>query len=302
MKSKHEPKISVLIPSLNHARYLGDTLETIFSQTFKHVEIIVVDGGSTDGTIDILKSYPQIRWISEKETDESKILEAFRKAFDLSSGDYIMQCCVSDGYLSKNWFQMCTDTLEGDNEISLVWGLPQYMTEEGSLGKITNPEFLMKAPPQKRDFLGYWLSLGYGYHEGNYCIRRAIFDECFPQRHEAGDFIISPQLSLLYQFNARGYLSYFLPVVANYGRSHNNQRVMRLSDGLNREVALYKNMIKEYKKEVLGGRVHHHFRNGFSEIIGEMRKNELGRLRWDIVRHYLKYKISKRLIETQERL
>ncbi|RZB35279.1 MAG: hypothetical protein SRB1_01047 [Desulfobacteraceae bacterium Eth-SRB1] len=302
MNSNHKPKISVLIPSLNNASYLKDTIESILFQTFQNVEIIVVDGGSTDDSIDILKEYPQIRWISEKETDESKILEAFRKAFAMSSGDYIMQCCVSDGYLSKNWFKICDDTLEQDKEISLVWGLPQYMTEDGSLGKITNPEFLMKAPPQKKDFLAYWLSLGYGFHEGNYCVRRQIYDECFPQRHQAAMFIISPQISFLFQFNTRGYLAYFLPAVANYGRSHNNQRVIRLCKALNKEVDLYKKMIKGYKKQLLDGSLTHWFRNGFSEIIGEVKKDELGRLRRDIFKHYLKYKISKRLIETQERL
>ena len=201
MNSNYEPKISILIPSLNTANYLNETVESILSQSFQNVEIIVVDGGSTDETIDILKEYPQIRWISEKETDESKILEAFRKAFAMSSGDYIMQCCISDGYLSKNWFKMCCDTLEQDNEISLVWGLPQYMTEDGDLAKITNPEFLVKAPPQKKAFLSYWLSTSYGFHEGNCCVRRQVFDECYPQRHQAGRFIISPQLSFLYQQN-----------------------------------------------------------------------------------------------------
>jgi len=302
MTSNHKPKISILIPSLNNANYLKDTIESILFQTFQNFEIIVVDGGSTDGTIDILKEYPQISWISEKETDESKILEAFRKAFAMSSGDYIMQCCVSDGYLSKNWFKTCCDTLEQDNEISLVWGLPQYMTEDGNLGKTANPEFLVKAPPQKKAFLAYWLSIGYGFHEGNYCVKRQIFDECFPQRHQADMFIISPQLSFLYQFNTRGYLAYFLPVVANYGRSHHNQRVVRLCDALNKEVALYNKMRKEYKKQLFDGRITHCFKNGSSEIIGEVKKDEIGRLRRDIFRHFLKYKIKKRLIETQERL
>jgi glycosyltransferase involved in cell wall biosynthesis len=302
MKSNHEPKISVLIPSLNHARYLRDTLESIFSQTLQDVEIIVVDGGSTDGSIDILKEYPQIRWISEKETDESKILEVFRKAFAMSSGDYIMQCCVSDGYLSRNWFKMCSNTLVQDNEISLVWGLPQYMTEDSNLGKITNPEFLMKAPPQKKDFLAYWLAYGYGYFEGNYCVRRKIFDECFPQRNQAGLFSISPQISFLYQFNTRGYLPYFLPVVANFGRTHANQRVEYLCEPLDKEVHLYLNMTKEYKKNLLNGSTKHYFKNGSSEIIGEVKKEELRKLRMDIWKHYIKYKISKRLLETQERL
>lgn len=52
--------------------------------------------------------------------------------------------------------------------------------------------------------------------------------------------------------------------------------------------------------KVLQGRVTHCFRNGSSEIIGEIKKEELGRLRWDIAKHYIKYKIGNRLRETQE--
>ncbi len=302
MNANPKPKISVLTPSLNTAKYLRDTIESVLAQTFQDYELIVVDGGSTDGTIDILKEYPQIHWISEKETDDSPILEAFRKAFAMSRGDYIIQCCVSDGFLSRNWFQLCSDMLEKDPEISLIWGLPQYMAENGSLGKVTNHEFLGKSPPQKRDFLAYWLAFGYGVPEGNYCVRRQVFDECFPQRNQAGMFGISPQISFLYQFNTRGYLSYFLPVVANYGRSHANQRVTRLYDELDKEVSLYNKMYNEYKKDLLQGKVTHFFRNGSSEIIGEIEKEEFGKLRREIFWHYIKYKIRKRLIETSERL
>jgi hypothetical protein len=61
-------------------------------------------------------------------------------------------------------------------------------------------------------------------------------------------------------------------------------------------------MFKEYRKHLLQGSVRHYFRNGASEIIGEIRKEELGSLRIDIFKHYLKYKISKRLRGTHERL
>lgn len=302
MNSPHKPKISVITPSLNTAPYLRDTIESVLSQTFQDFEFIVVDGGSTDGTIEILKEYPQIRWISEKETDEDKVLEAYRKAFAMSSGDYIIQCCVSDGFLSKRWFELCNAKLDQDSEISVVWGLPQYMTEDGNLGKVTNQEFLSKAPPQKRDFLAYWLAFGYGFPEGNFCTRRLIFDECLPQRNQSVLFSGSPHISLLYHFNTRGYLPYFLPVIANFGRTHSNQRVEILAEQLDKDGHLYIKMMKEYRKNVLQGSVTHYFRSGSSEIIGEIKKDELGRLRRDIFKHYLKYKIGKRLRETQERL
>lgn len=301
MKPDH-PKISVLTPSLNTGRYLRDTIESVLAQNFKDYEFIVVDGGSTDESIEILKEYPQVRWISEKETDKDTVLEAYRKAFAMSRGDYIVQCCVSDGFLSKRWFQLCVDTFEKDEEISIVWGLPQYMTEHGDLGRITNPEFLLKAPPQKRDFLAYWLAIGYGFPEGNFVTRRKVFDECLPERNAAGIFSESPHTAFLYRFNTKGYLPYFLPVIANFGRLHPNQRVERLNDILDRDGKLYVKMMKEYRQQLLRGEIKHYFRNGSGEIIGEIKKEDLGRLRRDILRHYAKYKIGKRLRETFESL
>lgn len=302
MSSTQNPKISVISPSLNHGEYLRDTIESILSQTFQDFEYIVVDGGSTDNTLDILKSYPRIRWISEKETDADPVLEAYRKAFAMSRGEYIIQCCISDGFLSRNWFKMCNDTLDGDSEISLVYGLAQHMTEAGNLGTVVNPEFLRKAPPAKKAFFPYWLAYGYGFPEGNYCMRRGIFDACFPQRNEVDNLRKSPHMSFLYEFNTRGYLACFRPVVANFGRQHPNQRVERLYEREDRISHLFMEMLKKYRKGILQGRIKHYFRNGHSEIIGEVKEGELGRLRRQIFVYYFKYKMRKRLLEIMEHL
>jgi glycosyltransferase involved in cell wall biosynthesis len=299
MKSDH-PKVSIITPSLNTKRFLRETIENILSQTLRDFELIVVDGGSTDGTVDILKEYPQIRWISEKETDENPIVEAYRKAFEMSRGEYIIQCCVSDGFVSRKWFQMCSDKLDEDKEVSLVWGLPQYMTEDGNLWRVTNHEFLKKAPPQKQAFLPFWLAYAYGFPEGNFCMRRNIFDECLPQRKQPDLFTEGAHISLLYKFNTRGYLGYFIPVVANFGRMHSDQRGSSREEGINKDVNLYNALVKKYRRDLLSGAVKHYFRNGSSEIIGEIKKEELGKLRRDIWMHYIKYKIRKRLIETSE--
>jgi glycosyltransferase involved in cell wall biosynthesis len=297
MPSDQNPKISVITPSLNNGKYLRETIESIYSQSFQDFEHIVVDGGSTDETIDILKSYPQIRWISEKETDENTILEAYRKAFAMTRGKYIIQCCVSDGFLSKNWFKMCNDTLDSDNEIALVYGLAQSMTEEGSLGKIVNQEFMEKPPPQKKEFLPFWLAYGYGFHEANYCMRHEVFDDCFPQRNSTEKINKSPHFAFLYNFNTKGYLPYFLPVVANFCRYHSNQRGQALYAQEDNISNLFMDMFREYRKSVLQGSVTHYFRNGLSEIIGKVKKDELGRIRRKAFSHYIRSKIHKRLFE-----
>ncbi len=60
-------KISVVTPSFNSIRTIRATLDSVASQDYANVEHIVVDGGSSDGTIDVLKQYPHLTWVSEKD-------------------------------------------------------------------------------------------------------------------------------------------------------------------------------------------------------------------------------------------
>ena len=61
------PKVSIVTPSFNQARYLPMTLQCVREQDYPGIEHIVVDGGSTDGTLDILRDAPGIRWVSERD-------------------------------------------------------------------------------------------------------------------------------------------------------------------------------------------------------------------------------------------
>ena len=117
---KNKPVLSVLTISLNHALFLKSTIESIFSQSFKDFEYIVIDGNSDDGTQDILKEYDGIDWISEPD-GQYGFFSAFIKGLDKISGDYVVQCCVSDGFLDLNWFKDGIEFLENNPDYSLVW-------------------------------------------------------------------------------------------------------------------------------------------------------------------------------------
>jgi glycosyltransferase involved in cell wall biosynthesis len=92
-------KLSVITPSLNQARYLGDCLDSVraaAAQAAPHeIEQIVIDGGSNDGTVELLRAREDIRWVSEKDLGQS---HAINKGLAMATGDILAYLCADDLY------------------------------------------------------------------------------------------------------------------------------------------------------------------------------------------------------------
>jgi glycosyltransferase involved in cell wall biosynthesis len=87
--------VSIVTPSLNQARYLREAIESVEAQTYSPVEHIVVDGGSTDGTLDILAGHDGLRWVSEADRGQS---HALNKGFALAEGEILGWLNADDAY------------------------------------------------------------------------------------------------------------------------------------------------------------------------------------------------------------
>jgi Glycosyltransferases, probably involved in cell wall biogenesis len=91
------PRITVVTPSFNSIHTIKATLESVARQDYSNVEHIVVDGGSTDGTVDILKSYPRLIWVSEKDEGH---YHAMDKGTRMASGEVVAILNADDCYRS----------------------------------------------------------------------------------------------------------------------------------------------------------------------------------------------------------
>jgi len=93
-------KISIITITLNSDHYLEQTITSVVNQTYSNIEYIIIDGGSTDSTLDIIKNYELNidRWISEP--DEG-IADAMNKGLALATGDYILFLHSDDYLLNK---------------------------------------------------------------------------------------------------------------------------------------------------------------------------------------------------------
>jgi len=96
------PKITIVTPSFNSIHTIKATIDSVATQDYADVEHIVVDGGSTDGTIDVLKSYPRLNWVSEKDEGH---YHAMDKGSRMASGDVVAilnaDDCYQPGVLTK---------------------------------------------------------------------------------------------------------------------------------------------------------------------------------------------------------
>ena len=267
------PKISVITASKNGARFLRQTIESVLQQNFTDYEHVMVDSASTDNTIEILKEYEHIRWISEPDGHAD---EGFYKALEMTRGEYIMLCCISDGYLDRDWFGKCVEILDNNVDVSLVYGLSQIMMEDGTLGKIVSSNYISQPPPQKMDYFPFWLGTFSLCPESTFCVRAEVFKKCFPKYETSGYFLQNHALlSFNYSLNVNGYLPYFLPVVASYGRYHHDSGTVKLVS-LNRPMRKqYQAAIVQYGNDVLSGKRKHVFRDGNSSVIKTIEPNEL---------------------------
>jgi glycosyltransferase involved in cell wall biosynthesis len=94
------PLVSILMPSFKAARFLRSALDSIFSQAYPNIEVVVADGGSTDGTVDILREYEarypgRLRWLSERDEGPA---DAVNKALALARGEIGAVMSADDWY------------------------------------------------------------------------------------------------------------------------------------------------------------------------------------------------------------
>ncbi len=134
MESTQQPLISIILAVRNDERFLRETLATVAAQTYPNLELVILDGASTDRTLDIIKEYAarhnNVTWRSEPDKGQWDALE---KGFRIAKGDYIAMLCGQDGYLRKDWYEQVAGIFAGHPEISLVWGVPFNMSEDGRL-------------------------------------------------------------------------------------------------------------------------------------------------------------------------
>ncbi|MBM3883076.1 MAG: glycosyltransferase, partial [Verrucomicrobia bacterium] len=121
------PRITILTPSLNCAPYLRQCLESVASQNYPNLEHIVIDGGSQDGTLEILQQFPNVRWVSGPDRGEA---HALNKALRLASGDLL--CWLNaDDWLEPGVLDHVAREFNPDRGRHILYGHAHMVDESG---------------------------------------------------------------------------------------------------------------------------------------------------------------------------
>jgi len=118
-------KFSIITPSYNQREFITECIESVLNQNYDNYEHIVFDGGSTDNTVSILKSYKHLIWKSEKDTGAAN---AINKGFSMASGD-ILVWLNTDDYFEKNIFHQIAEVFNKNKDIEFVYGNLTFIKE-----------------------------------------------------------------------------------------------------------------------------------------------------------------------------
>jgi glycosyltransferase involved in cell wall biosynthesis len=138
------PLVSVITPSLNHARYIVETIHSVRSQSYDNIEHVVVDGGSTDGTIEILGGLegPAFRWRSEPDHG---MYDAINKGMAMATGEVLAYLNSDDLY--PPWaVERVVAFFAAHPDVGLVYG--DYIQVDAAGGQM-----LLLQPPYNAEYI-----------------------------------------------------------------------------------------------------------------------------------------------------
>ena len=163
------PLVSIITPSFNQARYIEATMQSVLMQEYPRIEYLIVDGGSKDGTVDIIKKYEDkiAWWVSEKDKGQT---DAINKGFARAAGDILAWINSDDTYNTPQAVAEAVDFLVANPEVAMVYADCNFIDEQGNVigafaSRQTDYQKLRRGYvhiPQQTMFFraNYWKELG----------------------------------------------------------------------------------------------------------------------------------------------
>ena len=211
--------ISIITATFNSAKTLKYTIQSVLRQTNKDFEYLIIDGGSTDETIDIVKSYEsefsgRLKWVSEKDQG---IYDAMNKGIKMASGD-VVGILNSDDYFTSDDILQTVDNAFKSHEIDAIYGDIHFIRDG-------NPQKCVRYY-SSRMFRPFWLRFGFmPAHPSFYC-KREVFEKAglYSLDYKIGaDYEMMVRLFKKYRIMSQ-YINKDFVTMRTGGASNNNVR------------------------------------------------------------------------------
>jgi glycosyltransferase involved in cell wall biosynthesis len=243
-------KVSVITVSYNSFRTIEDTIQSIINQTYPAIEYIIIDGGSTDGTIDIIKKYQNriAYWISERDNG---ISDAFNKGINKASGE-IIGIINSDDIYAPEALTLVVQAFIHHPEIGFIFGDQKFIDKSGKT------LFIQKGDPEYQKKIVYEMPL---IPHPTVFVRKEVYQQY-------GGFDQAYKTAMDYEFLLRIIINdvpgLYLPVILalmrlggesdiNYLRSYSEVRKISIRYGYNAYLAWFRYCYKCFKTFIRKG-------------------------------------------------
>jgi glycosyltransferase involved in cell wall biosynthesis len=254
----NNPLVSIITPTYNHEKYIGECIESVKSQTFSNWEMIIINDGSTDKTLEVAKRFAQgderIKIIDQENKGIFRLAETYNKALSLSKGEFIA-ILEGDDYWEPKKLEIQVEVMNNDNSIIMGWGQAVSRVE-------FQKEVYQLHPVQTEKHLKYFTNEP----SGNFF--NSVFDNFFPPltfiiRKDAlieidGFIQVQPfpsvDLSTILALSRLGKFYFFKQILGTW-RIFRNQTTKTLSldilEGGNKIIIDYYNSLSAEQKKLL---------------------------------------------------
>lgn len=197
-------KVSIITVCFNSSKTIRRTLESVLQQSYSEIEYLIIDGGSADTTVDIIKEYEplfhgRMKWVSEKDDG---IYDAMNKGIRMASGELI-GIINSDDYYEKRAVENMVDELEEDRYQILYGAMRTWKNGEEESINISSHKFIQdRMINHPSCFVTKAIYEDYGYYDTRY---KSVADYDFMLRmYQHEEIIFKPVYKLIANFSTGG--------------------------------------------------------------------------------------------------
>ena len=173
------PRVSVVLASYNHASFVREAVDSVLTQSFADLELVITDDGSSDGTAEVIRGICDPRLRFHAFTENQGACVAMNDAIGRAQGQYIA-VLNSDDFFLPGKLQQQVDFLDTHGMVGAVFGLPQFIDEHGRLLRTGSHAFGQTFSPKNRTRVEW---LRHFFHHGNclchptVMVRRACYEK-----------------------------------------------------------------------------------------------------------------------------